>query len=448
MPSPARTAAAAALLLALGVVSAAAGAADEPHAHAGIAAPTAHGASAPVVNTRRKKRALKTLARNKRHNKKAAGPMHEEDVEFWTRLLQGGSLPGGPTPRPTRRPPQPPSGSTPEPSPFAGDFPTYSPSEGGGGATPAPIGSCGLTSAERRSQIVDILSVVSDPDLFEQPGSPQQKALDWLVDEDSSRLCPDDDNLVQRYTLAAFYYSTGGDAWKECSAPAVWDGKGIAEANEACTLTTVNATTIFPNDVRGTNAWLTPGSECRWGGVSCYPANTANALKVNVVEFENNGLDGTLPVEMEQLDKMRFFALERGALKGPIPSSYGNLRSLLLLDFDFNALTGDLPEALWDLTSLRQLDLNDNRFEGELSGDIGKLRQLRFFQIDNNRMTGAIPAQLGDIPNFSLIGLSGNDFVGAMPSAVCDLRPSPLQTLVVDCSIECDVPSCCTSCVP
>ena len=47
-----------------------------------------------------------------------------------------------------------------------------------------------------------------------------------------------------------------------------------------------------------------------------------------------------------------------------------------------------------------------------------------------------------------LIGLSGNNFEGAMPQNVCDLRPSPLQTLVVDCDIDCAIPQCCTSCVP
>jgi len=321
--------------------------------------------------------------------------------------------------------------------------------------TPAPITSCGITADERRSQIVDILSVISFPDLFDDPDSPQRKALDWIVDEDGSQLCPDDaeedadSSLLQRYTLAVFYYSSNGDEWKQCNAPEDFDSQqSIDDANTACKLTTVNATTIFPNDFRGTNAWLTPESECLWGGISCYAENTPNAFEVNVVEFENNGLAGTLPAEMEQLSKMRFFALERGSLTGPIPSSFGNLKSLLLLDFDFNKLDGTLPSALWTLTSLRQLDLNDNKFSGELSGDIGLLRQLRFFQIDNNMMVGEIPSGLGDVPNFSLIGLSGNNFEGVMPEEVCDRRPSPLQTLVVDCNIECAIPECCTSCVP
>jgi len=268
-------------------------------------------------------------------------------------------------------------------------------------ATPSPVNSCGLTPTERREQIEKNLSPVSSA-LSNQIPTPQRSALNWIIDDDGAQLCPDDDSLVQRYTLAVFYYSTNGDGWKECNAPSNFDSQAsIAAANSACTLTTVNATTIFPNDVRGTNAWLTPESECTWGGISCYATNTPNAMKVNVVEFENNGLSGVLPTEMEQLTKMRFFALERGSIGGTIPSSYGNLKSLLLLDFDFNQLTGTIPTSLWSLTNLRQLDLNDNRLTGTLSEDIGKLSQLRFFQIDNNRMQGQIPSALGDIPNFS-----------------------------------------------
>ncbi|KAL7533639.1 hypothetical protein ACHAXR_005361 [Thalassiosira sp. AJA248-18] len=421
---------------------------------------------------RRKRTLKKTIEGKAKINGKHDSVMDEEDVTFWTRLLQGQGGSMGPIPKPTtpnptfnNSPVLPPSNNTPRPTrrqtpnptrrptappqPAATDNPTPSPT------TPAPtdapmeaIGACGLTASQRRAQIIDKLSDVSSASTFNQVPTPQRLALDWIVDEDGAQLCPDDASLVQRYTLAVFYYSTNNNkTWKKCAAPQNFNPGSVAAANAACTLTTVNATTIFPDDVRGTNAWLTPDSECLWGGISCHPANSPNANQVNVVEFEGNGLAGTLPSEMEQLDSMRFFALERESLTGPIPASYGNLKSLLLLDFDFNKLDGELPSSLWGLTNLRQLDLNNNKFSGTLSGDIGQLKQLRFFQIDNNNMEGAIPSALGDITNFSLIGLSGNKFEGAMPDKVCDLRPSPLQTLVVDCDIECSVPECCTSCV-
>jgi hypothetical protein len=232
--------------------------------------------------------------------------------------------------------------------------------------------------------------------------TPQRNAFGWIVDDDAAQLCPDDASLVQRYILALFYYSTNGDDWFTCSAPAEFDQASIDLANASCNLTTTNATALFPNDVRGTDAWLTPGSECLWGGVSCYgPDSGPVALTLSVVEFEDNGLSGALPSEMEALANLRFLAMERGSVSGTIPSSFGNLKSLLLLDLDFNYLTGTLPDSLWTLYSLRQLDLNDNNFMGTLSGDIALLQELRFFQIDNNYMTGTIPTSMGSIPNFS-----------------------------------------------
>ena len=367
---------------------------------------------------------MKTTTDRKLHSNQRGSVMDEEDVAFWTRLLVGdrglqGSMPPSPvqppsgvttpiptpfpTPKPTRRPAPIVAPTRPDTEIPVTDSPTFVPTSENPTYVPTdgePT-ACGITPAERRSQIIDKLSVVSFPDLFEQD-TPQRDALDWIVNEDGAEICPDDDSLEQRYSLAVFYYSTNGGNWKKCKAPSDFSSQAsITAANIACTLTTVNATAIFPNDIRGTNAWLTPGSECLWGGISCYASNTPNSNKVNVVEFENNGLSGPLPTEMEQLDKIRFFALERENLTGPIPSSYGNLKSLLLLDFDFNKLTGDLPSSLWELTNLRQLDLNNNQLQGTLSDDIGNLKQLRFFQIDNNQMVGPIPSALGDVPNFS-----------------------------------------------
>lgn len=157
-----------------------------------------------------------------------------------------------------------------------------------------------------------------------------------------------------------------------------------------------------------------------------YPESSSNAGKVNAVELgkvefclearqlafchwtsfyfciikENNGVEGNLPYELEQLNMMRWFSSERGSLSGPIPSTIGKIESLLLLDMDFNKLSGTLPESLWSLTQLRQLDLNDNEFTGTLSNSIGDLSELRFFQIDNNNMVGTIPDSLGDALNF------------------------------------------------
>lgn len=66
--------------------------------------------------------------------------------------------------------------------------------------------------------------------------------------------------------MAVFYHSTRGDRWTECSAPAdLEDQDAIDAANEACTVVAGEGSS---------DAWLTPGSECSWGGLECDGTNS------------------------------------------------------------------------------------------------------------------------------------------------------------------------------
>jgi len=66
------------------------------------------------------------------------------------------------------------------------------------------------------------------------PGSPQDMALQWLIDVDTeTNGCNGPDGIAQRYILAVFYFSTNGITW----------------SNKA--------------------SWLGPSSECTWYGVTC-----------------------------------------------------------------------------------------------------------------------------------------------------------------------------------
>jgi hypothetical protein len=101
-----------------------------------------------------------------------------------------------------------------------------------------------------------------------ESGTPQNAAVDWLVDNDPEYLCPDDDTLVTRYTLTVFYYSTEGDRWTRCRAPTSWDPESEDAANEAC-----------PDG----NAWLTSGSECNWSGVTCDVNGEVTAVNIGKI---------------------------------------------------------------------------------------------------------------------------------------------------------------------
>ena len=78
----------------------------------------------------------------------------------------------------------------------------------------------GITEGQRKRRILAEITasgVSSRQDLADDR-SPQGMALDWITNEDEAELCPDNNNLIQRYIMAVFYYSTDGDRWAECSA--------------------------------------------------------------------------------------------------------------------------------------------------------------------------------------------------------------------------------------
>jgi hypothetical protein len=96
------------------------------------------------------------------------------------------------------------------------------------------------------------LDEVSNPILIRDPAEPQGRATTWLIEEDSLLLCPDDLDILQRWSLAVTYFSTGGDAWFQCSANPL--------AVDSC-----GAVAPFLNAAR----FLSGASECNWASISC-----------------------------------------------------------------------------------------------------------------------------------------------------------------------------------
>jgi hypothetical protein len=129
--------------------------------------------------------------------------------------------------------------------------------------TMAPTLRCDQDPDLRSLLIRVVLSSVSSSADLEMDGSPQNMAQNWLINQDMRFLCPEDPTLKRRYALAVFYYSTRGDRWSQCKAPENFvDPGAIQGANLLCTIEG-----SIPGS--GSDAWLSPGSECLWGGVVC-----------------------------------------------------------------------------------------------------------------------------------------------------------------------------------
>lgn len=284
------------------------------------------------------------------------------------------------------------------------------------------------------------IRAVSNPTDVDTPGTPQNLAADWLINKDTLYVCPQDPFLIQRYSMAVFYYSTRGDRWTQCSAPLSFDDPAVIEqANQACSI-------VVPGG--GTDAWLTPVSECSWAAVGC--DSTSAVIRI---DFEQNGIAGTLASELKELSSLRFLLLEEGVLTGTIPTEIGLINTLEEIDLNFNLLQGSLPEELFSLRNLTQLDLNDNEFTGTISTLLGQLANLNFFQIENNSFSGVIPTEMGRLSLLAVATLDNNRLSGTMPAEVCANVSGVLEVLTTDCQGAPNRPSpplvicdCCTGC--
>ena len=78
----------------------------------------------------------------------------------------------------------------------------------------------------------------------------QRRALCWLADTDQRYLSPSDPTLAQRYALAVYYFSLGGESEGNAF---VWE-TNRGERDE---------------DVAGISNWLSSESECDWYQIFC-----------------------------------------------------------------------------------------------------------------------------------------------------------------------------------
>ena len=179
--------------------------------------------------------------------------------------------------------------------------------------------------------------------------------------------------------LAAFYEATGGDHWKN-----------------------------------NTN-WLSGAPLSEWYGVTTDDEGWVTALDLsgNVGLLygdypSGNGLRGTIPEALGQLDNLVSLDFSDNGLTGPIPEALGQLSNLVSLSLASNRLTGTIPEALGQLNNLQYLDLSWNGLTGTIPEALGQLDSLEFLYLARNELTGCIPPALRDVPHNDLraLGLS------------------------------------------
>jgi len=158
--------------------------------------------------------------------------------------------------------------------------------------------------------------------------------------------------------------------------------------------------------------WLTGRPLDTWYGVSVDAEGRVTDLRLDF-----NGLEGELPPELGELDRLQSLVLSRNELAGSIPPELGRLQILLRLDLRDNGFDGKIPSLIGGFGYLDQLDLSDNGFTGPIPAALGNLRTARLLDLSGNDLAGPIPSELGDLGQLQVLLLMQNDLEGPVPEA-------------------------------
>eukprot|EP00980_Cylindrotheca_fusiformis_P011479 scaffold2663_cov73-Cylindrotheca_fusiformis.AAC.1 len=315
-----------------------------------------------------------------------------------------------PTPNPTSKPtrdstPKPTPNPTPDPTPNPTPKPTPNPTPD---PTPNPTAT-ELSDIEKLASVV--LPDVDFDDLDEY--SPQYRALKWLVNDDPRDLPIEEDSreLLERFSLVTFYYSTDGENWYLSS------------------------------------EWLNESSHCDWEGITC----DRNDRVVEVFFGSKEVLVGTLPPEIGNLRKVKNLDFDLNNLEGSIPTEIGRLTLVTALRLWQNDIEGTLPTQLGKLKDMLVLDISFNELEGTIPSEIGNMQQLTSLSLNHNsRLSGTVPEEVGELESIRAAFFGGTSLTGGLDDLVfCENRDMENFQLTADCEeeanpkVDCE---CCTSC--
>jgi Leucine-rich repeat (LRR) protein len=249
----------------------------------------------------------------------------------------------------------------------------------------------------------------------------EERALQWLIDEDMGTAPSNQVALRQRYVMATLRFGS------------------------TSTINTTDTIIEFDSYIA---TWANASvGECQWQGVKCAKKNddgVVTRLELSGVDVVSgripddlglltdltelmlfgqswnglSGLTGTIPSSLAQLTGLSMLSLSYNALTGTIPSSLETLTDLTYLVFTGNVLNGTIPLWLESLTALNMLDLEDNALTGTIPSSLARLPGLARLSLGGNALTGTIPSSLAQMTGLSYLSLGGNTLTGTIPSSL------------------------------
>lgn len=238
--------------------------------------------------------------------------------------------------------------------------------------------------AALRTFVADALKTVDvDSSGLSDSSTYQGKAFNWLYFENPNLSSMDRTQVLQRYALAAFYYSTYQVATAYTPNPPIWASN---------------------------SRWLSTDRACEWAGIQC---NTRE--RVDGISLESNSLTGKIPPDLALLREHLVTLDLTTNLIYMEPEDLEFLGSLtklesLLLDDNYIYTEEGLPSSLGGCTDLLKLRLSYNLMGGQLQDDVfSKLTKLTHLEIESNFFSGTMPATIGKMESLIYIYMRRND---------------------------------------
>jgi len=228
-------------------------------------------------------------------------------------------------------------------------------------------------------QYVTEVAKLTDPSIFIGPASPQYFAAQWLAHGDGLNLAVPsqlDPQYSQRYAMVVLYFSLNGPQWTH--------QYNFLSADHVCAW--YQEFEIITNEDEDLD------QEFKIYGVhGCKQEDADFGLVPHALYLPSNGLNGTLPAEMDAFTKLESIEIESNdGLIGTLPSVLREMTSLKRIMLQFCSLEGTIPTWIGELTQLQYLGLGGNAFYGDLPTELGSLTGLQLLGLDRNQMSGNI----------------------------------------------------------
>nr|XP_023923232.1 putative receptor-like protein kinase At3g47110 [Quercus suber] len=145
------------------------------------------------------------------------------------------------------------------------------------------------------------------------------------------------------------------------------------------------------------------------------PLSIGKCKSFNLLNLSQNNLSGTIPKQVLAISSFSIsLNLARNFFIGSLPSEVGSLVHLTELDLSENKLSGEIPSSLSSCTSIENLYMEGNFFQGIIPTSLSSSRSIQVMDFSRNKLSGPIPKFLGNL-SLKNLNLSFNDFEGEVP---------------------------------